>query len=396
MSGLGRLNERLVQDRYFDRSDGLQNAEFNYQAATTLGDSLLLFGGLSGYDGIYPARWPRDTSPRPQVAAVARYTFANRETRFSLDSPDELQFFRGRERISLYLRLPHERARRGRFEYRINEGPWNAARGGIIAGLTGTQEGLHQLDLRFLPLGQLDSDRFRRIKFRVSLPWHQSQRFRLLLLTLLLVLLLLLLWQAYRLARRERRVRREVAMDLHDEVGTLLTRARFLLRRQERQESLLANTLAEAGQSLKLYVSTLQSGPRNFPQLVAYLEDFLFGFFQGSPLEFELFATQRPSLPLAQKVFRDIIMVVREAASNTQKHAQAAVFYLALRVEEGYIYLDIWDDGQFQAHSATAGQGGHGLANIRRRAQRTGGYCDQCTTASGALYLALRFKASGA
>ena len=394
MSGLGRLNKRLVQDRYLDRSDGLQNAEFNYQAATTLGDSLLLFGGLTGYDGIYPARWPRDTSPPPQVAAVARYTFADRKKRFLLDSLGELQFFRGRERISLYLRLPHQRARRGRFEYRVNEGPWNTARGGIIAGLPGIEEGLHQLDLRFLPLGQLDADRFRRIKFRVRLPWHQSQRFRLLLLILLLVLLLLFLWQAYRLARRERRVRREVAMDLHDEVGTLLTRARFLLRGRERQESLLANTLAEAGQSLKLYVSTLQSGPRDFPQLVVYLEDFLFGFFQGSSLEFELSAPQRPSLPLPEKVFRDIIMVVREAASNTQKHARAAAFYLALRVEKGYIYLDIWDDGSFKEPAPEGVGTGYGLANMRRRAERAQGYGHQHLSAEGALHLSFRFKVS--
>jgi len=396
MSGLGRLNADLQQDRYLDRGRGLLNGEFNYQAAAALGDSLLLFGGLSGYDGLYPARFPRDTFLLPEVTAVERYSFAKGKKRFSLNSRGELQFFRGQERLSIYLRLPGERVRRGRFQYRVDEGPWNAARDGIIAGLPGIGEGMHELDLRFLPLGHLDTERFRRLRLRVRLPWQQSQHFRVLLLILLLVLLLLFLWQAYRLARRERRVRREVAMDLHDEVGTLLTRARFLLRGRERREPLLAGTLAEAGQSLKLYVSTLQSGPRDFAQLVAYLENFLFGFFQGSHLEFQLSAPKRPSLPLAEKVFRDIIMVVREAASNTQKHTQASFFYLTLRVEERYIYLDIWDNGRFQEPGTKGSEGaGHGLANMRRRAERAQGFCHQRLTKEGALHLTFRFKASG-
>ena len=69
--------------------------------------------------------------------------------------------------------------------------------------------------------------------------------------------------------------------------------------------------------------------------------------------------------------------IVREALSNVLRHASASHVELRLRCEEDRLGLEIRDDGHgFDTTLATRGDGPHGLANLRGRAELLGAELD--------------------
>ncbi len=69
--------------------------------------------------------------------------------------------------------------------------------------------------------------------------------------------------------------------------------------------------------------------------------------------------------------------IVREALSNVLRHASASHVELRLRCEEERLALEIRDDGHgFDTTGATRGDGPHGLANLRGRAELLGAELD--------------------
>ena len=76
---------------------------------------------------------------------------------------------------------------------------------------------------------------------------------------------------------------------------------------------------------------------------------------------------------------RDILAVTREALSNCARHAHATVADVSLVLRDGLITLDITDNGRGLGMPARSS----GLANMRRRAERSGGTFQLTTPASG-------------
>lgn len=68
-----------------------------------------------------------------------------------------------------------------------------------------------------------------------------------------------------------------------------------------------------------------------------------------------------------------LLAVLREALSNVARHAEATDVRVALTVRDGEIRLTVIDDGR--GANPTSG-GGHGLRNMRARADALGGFCE--------------------
>ncbi|HMV51358.1 MAG TPA: ATP-binding protein, partial [Blastocatellia bacterium] len=66
-----------------------------------------------------------------------------------------------------------------------------------------------------------------------------------------------------------------------------------------------------------------------------------------------------------------LFRIVQEALNNICRHAQAKQVRLTVRAESGDLVIEICDDGKGLAE-AVAKKTGHGLANIRSRANLIG------------------------
>ena len=64
------------------------------------------------------------------------------------------------------------------------------------------------------------------------------------------------------------------------------------------------------------------------------------------------------NLPVPPDVANSAIYIVREAATNTRRHAQAKSFNLSVRHCDGFLILEVWDDGTgFPSDSPRSGRG---------------------------------------
>jgi signal transduction histidine kinase len=75
---------------------------------------------------------------------------------------------------------------------------------------------------------------------------------------------------------------------------------------------------------------------------------------------------------LSTQLLEHVLAVVREALTNVGRHARATSTRVKLSVDHQYCRLEVVDNGQGMGTSTR--EGGLGLANLRRRAEKLGGH----------------------
>jgi signal transduction histidine kinase len=185
------------------------------------------------------------------------------------------------------------------------------------------------------------------------------------------------------LAARDAVLRQRLAADLHDDVGSLLTQISLqsdLLReapaapeatlaRLER----LSDTSRRAARQMADVVWGLHASSADLPEVLTHMRDHAHEVLPSAGLAVDFAVTEaaaalRPSLAACQTLY----LIFKEALHNAVKHAKGAT-QVTIRVsrEGGQLCLTVRDDASGPA--ATTRPGGHGLANMRRRAEAVGG-----------------------
>jgi len=187
--------------------------------------------------------------------------------------------------------------------------------------------------------------------------------------------------QRRRLARvlREERLRSRIAADLHDEVGTMLTRISLqaeMLRQNQPEVSpaldrLLGNSRA-AARTMRDIVWSIDAHADTMGALLDRMRDHLDQTATPAGLLSELTATNlRDEAPLAPELRQHLYLVFKEAVTNAVRHARhATTLRVSLARHAGQLELLVEDDGQ---HAPTTTRSGMGLRNMQQRAEALSG-----------------------
>jgi len=181
------------------------------------------------------------------------------------------------------------------------------------------------------------------------------------------------------------RERARIAQDLHDELGSSLTRISLLsdLVRADKdnpaQVELHAGKLSlSAGQTVRALeeiVWAVRPGSDTLASLVDYITHFSSELFAGSPVRCRLdLPAELPARTLAPDVRHNIFLIVKETLTNTLKHAGATEVKLQVQADLQSLTIVVTDNGRgFDVPTATAAGKRNGLVNMRRRARAVGG-----------------------
>jgi signal transduction histidine kinase len=181
-----------------------------------------------------------------------------------------------------------------------------------------------------------------------------------------------------RRAREMEQLRRRLARDLHDEIGSNLAAIARLSELGAVQPTTTdsadwqeVNRIAQESMDgmrevLWLAGAREEAGPDLASHLRRLVERLLGGLTVrwGAPLE---------TLPAAWSPAgrREVFLFIKEALTNIVRHAQASAVDLTLVANERELRLEIHDDGKGFDTAATSG--GMGLASMRERARAIGG-----------------------
>ena len=194
--------------------------------------------------------------------------------------------------------------------------------------------------------------------------------------------------QQLQLAEQDRALQRErarIAQDLHDELGSSLTRISLLCglakadAQQPAQLETHINKIAESAndtvRALEEIVWAVRPGSDTVQSLVEYVAHFANELFEGQPTRCRLDLPQTlPARTLPPEQRHNIFLVVKEALTNVLKHADAKEVHVQVNVASDTLEISIQDDGRGVDANKSPATGPHeGLGNMRRRAAELGG-----------------------
>jgi ligand-binding sensor domain-containing protein/signal transduction histidine kinase len=181
------------------------------------------------------------------------------------------------------------------------------------------------------------------------------------------------------------RERARIAQDLHDDLGSSLTRISLLsdLAKADKDSPKLVEAHAQkisqsAGQTVRALeeiVWALRPGSDSLQSLVEYIAHFASELFESDTTRCRLDLPQDlPARALPPEMRHNIFLVVKEALTNALKHARAKEVQLHVRASGKSLEIVVEDDGRgFDAEMMKTRKGRQGLGNMRRRAESMGG-----------------------
>jgi signal transduction histidine kinase len=179
------------------------------------------------------------------------------------------------------------------------------------------------------------------------------------------------------------RLRTSIAADLHDELGTRLTRISMLTDVVDRQMEATNATKPHVAQIFAMTHEAVRTmdeivwavNPRNdtLEDLANYIFHFAQEFFRYSPVRCRLdIPPDLPPLHLTTEVRHNLFLAVKEALNNVLKHAQATNARVTLQLKSSSLAISVEDDGRGFTPEAQR-PGGNGLRNMRQRLESLGG-----------------------
>jgi signal transduction histidine kinase len=181
------------------------------------------------------------------------------------------------------------------------------------------------------------------------------------------------------------RERARIAQDLHDELGSSLTRisllSGLLCADKDNPEQVAAHagklslSADETVRALEEIVWAVRPDSDTLQSLVDYITHFAGELFEGSPTRCRLdLPHDLPTLPLPPDMRHNIFLIIKEALTNTLKHAGAREVRVAAKAEGRTIEFEVADDGQgFAPPDPSLPGQRNGLGNMRQRATTIGG-----------------------
>jgi signal transduction histidine kinase len=182
-------------------------------------------------------------------------------------------------------------------------------------------------------------------------------------------------------AEQERTLERErarIAQDLHDELGSSLTRLSLLSglvkadKENPEQVELHAGKLSNAAdqtvRALEEIVWAVRPGSDTLQSLMDYIAHFANELFDGNSAHCRLdLPNDMPALPLPPEMRHNIFLIVKEALTNALKHAKAREVQVQSKLSGHTLQILVADDGRgFDPQSLAEGWR-NGMGNIRRR-----------------------------
>lgn len=188
--------------------------------------------------------------------------------------------------------------------------------------------------------------------------------------------------------RRVQALRQQLAADLHDDVGSLLTRISMEssllsegLHPPGQQHQHLHNLADVSRQALRQMSDVVWSvkSDDSLPGVLTRMREHGYELLPAAGLELDFqAAADVEQAPLSAAARQHLYLIYKEALHNAVKHTQGATtVQVRLTLAGPCLHLSVQDDG---AGTAAPGRPqGHGLANMRQRAEQVGGTVDYRT-----------------
>lgn len=388
--GLDEFDPSSNSWRHYTRKDGLAGDDVHdlYKdrngyiwASTSLGVSRL-----------DPRAERRDGRPAPIY--FRRVNVAGEDVRLpetGARSIPELELSASRNNLLLeFVALSFQGEDKLRYQYKLDgvDADWVAPTETRSVNYARLAAGSYQFQARAINQEGIVSSEPATFRFRILPPIWQRWWF----IGTAAVLAGLLVYSMYRLRVAQlielERVRMRIATDLHDDIGSSLSRMAILsevVKRHAGNPPDSVPLLTEIADSARGLISSMRDivwsvDPRrdDLNSLISRVRQFASDVLEPKGVKWDLeIPSQRAGIKLDPNERQHLFLILKEAINNIARHAECSSVSVSIAIDHSKLKAAVRDDGRgftpsLDESSPTANEG-HGLSNMRVRARQLGG-----------------------
>lgn len=287
-----------------------------------------------------------------------------------------------------------------RYEYRLNDADWTQTNERTL-NFANLGNGVNSLEIRAVTADRIYSAKLASVSFKIAAPVWQRPWF--VVLTIASIGLTVFGIYRYRLNKllEIERTRTRIASDLHDDIGTNLSKISLLseivnlqLVNQNVESNRLLTSIAEISResvgSMSDIVWAINPKRDSVLELVRRMRLHVEESFLETGVRVRFNAPEDgASIKLSMDVRRELYLIFKEAVSNAARHSGCKNIEVDFRLESSSIFLEIADDGDgFDVSNKTDG---NGLENMRSRTAKNGGKCSIESNSGRGTIVKIRF-----
>jgi signal transduction histidine kinase len=235
------------------------------------------------------------------------------------------------------------------------------------------KDGIHTIDIR----GWDDSGNpivFDSVKVNQQTDFIKSTNFRYLLFFIFIILMLITGFVYYYNKRELDNIKVNIAMDLHDEIGSILNRSLYTIKDDPflRKNTQLISYLSEALYGIRTYINAYNADKISLNQFFDEIKEYVSSYFKNSGIQYDLDAKIEEHVNLNSFIYRDLKLIIYEINQNILKHSKATRVNAYFLIKNGHFYASIMDNGILVSDKEIERKG-NGVTNIRKRVERLKG-----------------------
>jgi ligand-binding sensor domain-containing protein/two-component sensor histidine kinase len=377
--GLILYNTATGRTRPFDIHDGIQSIEYNPGAALKLRDNALAFGGIKGFNIIYPDKYKQDSFHPPVV--LTTFKIFNKEMKFdkALQETDNIKLTYKQSFFSFeYTALDFMHSTDTRYFYRMKgiEDKWIDAGKRRYASYTNIPPGDYTFQVKAVSYAGVPSDNTLSIGVTITPPFRQTIWFK----GIMLLIILLIFYSLHKIRLQKllaiEKLRLRIASDLHDDIGSALTRIAITSEQiqgsndKERNKKLtkaIGETSREVISSMSDIVWSIDSRNDSISDIIDRMKDLTYSTLMQKEIKVDFRISglnKEKKVPV--NIRQNLFYIFKESINNIVKHSNATeVTILFMNTDSNFI-LEISDNGSgFNPEEVKTG---NGLRNMKLRA----------------------------
>lgn len=362
---------------YINQKNGLHNIEYNYKASAWLNNDLYI-GGLNNYEVVHTTLFKAQKKQNQLFLSSSSINSFNSDNRYFY-SPNNQQTVINYRTDNQELTLQFSSTNLSEsatfaYSYKINNGPWESMDNATIR-FAYLPYGTYQLTVRLID--QLGTQvALKKMTIIAETPFYKKQLFIIGLFITLLLFSFLIIFLIIQRTRAIEATKKRIAMDLHDEAGTILTRTLLFVRMNNQTAKTaftekIESNIQELLFSIRAFMTSLSVNKATSYSLGDELQEFYFKNSQESERIFLFTNLIEQEISLSNELYRDIKLCVFEITNNFIKHSNGDKLSVFLLLKSKKITLLFDDNGSnFEPDQLTTG---NGLRNIKKRTERNKG-----------------------
>ena len=181
--------------------------------------------------------------------------------------------------------------------------------------------------------------------------------------------------------REIEQVRMRISRDIHDEIGSGLTKIKLMSRNLSRskEESIIKETSTKISsasdeliKNLGEIVWTINPSNDTLENIFAFVRNYISKLFaENEEMKLKLDFTEPDEIPkgvnINPEIKRSLLLILKECLTNIFKHSQATEVIVSMKADSCMIELNVHDNGKGMQEERQ-NNFGNGISNMRRRA----------------------------